>query len=171
MAIDWICYPVTGAPPRVVSELIGCFEQVHDHIDSGSEATQSLGSNDVLQVLRPVLEGQGYKVEHPGQQLEMPVLYGSRGRPRRSQRVDAYAPDHGLILEVEAGGARQNNRALLDVMKAMVLLDCVHAAIAVKRHYYSTVSDDYAWLCDWVELLYAAERVHLPFSTLTVIGY
>lgn len=53
----------------------------------------------------------------------------------------------------------------------MVWPDCIHLIVAVKHAYGQAEQDDFLWLRDWVELLYATDRVSLPFESLTVVGY
>ena len=77
-------------------------------ITSGS--VSGLTSDKVLAVLRPGLEGLGYRVEtgkSKGDRITLPVLFGEQGRARVRYDVDAVHDELGVIVEVEAGrGAR-----------------------------------------------------------------
>lgn len=151
-------------PVRVFSEAMSV-------ISSEQGSTATLKGNEVLAIIATNLEAIGFLVERPGAPVTLPVLFGEGARPRRSYRADAWWPEEGVVVEVEAGGARQNNRAILDIMKGMIWQDCKHLIIAVKKSYGRHGQNDYDWLRAWVELIYASERFTVPMDTLTVVGY
>lgn len=169
--LTWTCFPLTSRPPEAVESSLRAFTEAVERISSTDPRTAKLTSNQVAEELRQGLEAAGFEVEKPGAPVWLPVLFGDGGSPRRQFRADAWNPVTGVVVEVEAGGARQNNRAILDVMKGIVWADCRHLIVAVKHSYGQAEQDDFLWLRDWVELLYATDRVILPFESLTVVGY
>lgn len=171
MPVEWTCFPITRRPPPTVGEVAAVFEAAAAAVDSRVQETRTLSSGAVLAEVRAGLLSLGFDVEDRGHPVWLPVLYGDGGRPRRRFRADAWHEDEGVVVEVEAGGARQINRALLDILKGLVWSECRHLIVAVKHSYGSGEQDDYGWLRDWVELLYASDRIKLPFQSLTVIGY
>lgn len=171
MSLSWICFPVTKEPPPEVMQTVAVFQQTIGTISSGSDATAQMVGNAVLAEVRERLEALGFQVERQGVPVRLPVLYGEGGTARRTYHADAWWMESGVVVEVEAGGARQNNRALLDILKGMMWQDCTHLVIAVKKSYGASKQNDYEWLRDWVELLYASDRVVIPMESLTVVGY
>lgn len=169
--LSWTCYPLTRRPPEAVEATLQAFVEAAGRISSTSSHAAKLKSSQVLAEVRGGLEAAGFEVERPGSPVTLPVLFGDVGKPRRQFRADAWNPKTGVVVEVEAGGARQNNRALLDIIKGIVWADCRHLVIAVKHSYGQAEQDDFLWLRDWIELLYASDRVELPFESLTVVGY
>lgn len=170
-AVSWTCFPITSAPPEPVAQVAAIFMAAASRISSQHEASRHLDSNGVLSELRPELEALGFDVEGPQHVVKLPVLFGEGGVARRTLRADAWWPDQGVVVEIEAGGARQNNRALLDLLKGVVWADCRHLLIAVKKAYGQSGQNDYEWLLDWLSLLYATDRVALPMESVTVLGY
>jgi len=169
--LSWISFPITQRPPAPVVETVRVFSEAMSVISSEQGSTATLTGNEVLAIIATNLEAIGFLVERPGAPVTLPVLFGEGARPRRSYRADAWWPEEGVVVEVEAGGARQNNRAILDIMKGMIWQDCKHLIIAVKKSYGRHGQNDYDWLRAWVELIYASERFTVPMDTLTVVGY
>ena len=170
--LEWTTFPLTKPPPSAVADTMKVFEARHAEISSLVPSTTVLTSNEVLAIIRPDLVSLGFDVEGPKHRVELPVLYGERGSWRRKQNADAWNHETGVVVEIEAGGARQDNRALLDILKGCVWIHCQHLVVAVKREYHAARgANDYAWLLDWVELLYASDRLELPMDSLTVVGY
>lgn len=169
--LTWCCYPLTRRTPAAVAPALEVFEAAAPRISSTDSRVEKLDSTRVLAEIHDGLAGIGFQVERPGYRVRLPVLFGDAGRPRRRFRADAWNPDTGVVVEVEAGGARQNNRALLDIFKGIVWADCRHLIVAVMHSYGQKEQDDYTWLRDWAELLYVSDRVALPFESLTVVGY
>lgn len=115
--LQWICYPVTQRPPLAVQSALRAFVQAAPRISSTSPSTAKLTSNGVVAELSRGLQAEGFEVEQSGTPVWLPVLFGDGGVPRRQFKADAWNPQTGVVVEVEAGGARQNNRALLDILK------------------------------------------------------
>lgn len=169
--LSWTCFPITRRAPEPVVEVVGVFVAAATRISSEDSSTRELNSTAVLGELRPGLEAVGFDVEGPGHTVRLPVLFGEGGTPKRTFRADGWWAQHGMVVEIEAGGARQNNRGLLDLLKGVAWSECRHLLIAVKKAYGEAGQNDYEWLFDWVSLLHATDRVSLPMESVTVLGY
>lgn len=146
------------------------FEAVATRIDSTAKERQI--SNEVLKVLRPGLEELGFEVESgktKAAKIHIPVLFGRKGKIKKSFNADAYAPDEGWVLEVEAGRAVDNNQFLKDVFQACMMHDVVHLALAVRNVYRG--SDDFATVETFLDTLYTSGRLQLPLRGILLIGY
>jgi hypothetical protein len=131
-----------------------------------------LSSNAVLELLRPQLLSLGFRVEggkRGPDKVSVPVLYGFGGRPEKTFDADAYHPDHGFVLEVEAGRAVVNNQFLKDLFQACMMDEVRGLGIAVRRTYKR--GRDFEAVCRFFDTLYASDRISLPLKAIVVIGY
>ncbi|WP_146071083.1 hypothetical protein [Cryobacterium sp. Y57] len=68
-------------------------------------------------------------------QIKLPVLYGQNGVVQKSFDADAFHPESGTVLEVEAGRGYANNQFLKDFFQACMMHEACHLVIAVRNHY------------------------------------
>jgi hypothetical protein len=134
-----------------------------------------LESNKVLTQLRPALEGVGFMVEKRGLKLPRPVLYGEEGRVAKAFNVDAFRSTDGTALEIEAGSAVYNNRAILDLIKFALSMDVSQGAILVPQKYITPKqawTDPYPEAVKYFDAIFAnPERLSLPLEGLLLVGY
>jgi hypothetical protein len=67
---------------------------------------------------------RGWNVETRDSLARIPLLYGENGKPLYGVNPDAiYADDDGYraLLEIEGGGAVQNNRLMKDVVETLLI--------------------------------------------------
>jgi hypothetical protein len=167
--IRWIYFPKSDRPPQVVREVVAVFEAVSDDIDS---TTHTLDSNAVLSQVRPGLEASGFRVETGktrSQKIAVPVLFGHQGQIEKSFDADAYHPDLGVVLEVEAGRGVVNNQFLKDLFQACMMHGVKYFAVAVRNIYKN--SRDFERVVLYFDTLYASNRLSLPLDGILIIGY
>ena len=141
-------------------------------IDSNA---RHLKSNEVLAFLRPGLIEQRFEVEAGTDRYRLPVLFGDDGKVSKSFNVDAFRPHDGIAVEIEAGGAFENNRVLYDLVK-MVLGVTVTFGVLVVPQKYETVNrkfrDQYDESLKLFDAIWAnPERFKLPLEGLLLVGY
>jgi hypothetical protein len=175
MALRWQLFPRSLTPPSAVLALVAAFREASGSIETPA---QQLDSNEVLDAVRPHLEAIGYQVEQPGpprRRLERPVLFGEGGRPVKSFQVDAWHPDTGTVVEVEAGRAVVNHQFLKDLFEACAIQDAKWLAIAVANAYHpksqTRPADDFTTVTTFIDTLYASGRLALPLEGVLVVGY
>ena len=129
-------------------------------------------------ILRSDLEAAGWAVERGKKAVEKlprPVLFGESGYAHKTFEVDAFHPETGTVLEVEAGRAVVNYQFLKDLFEACMIQDCRWLAIAVQNAYKpksaNSASDDYSKVTAFMETLYASGRLKLPLEGIMIIGY
>jgi hypothetical protein len=89
-----------------VPDVIAAFSAVSEQIDSRSN--HGVTSDDALRILRPGLVRLGFEIEASKTRVDKiwrPVLFGEGGRPLVAYEVDGFHPQHGIVLEIEAGRA------------------------------------------------------------------
>ena len=165
-------YPSWRQPPAWVDELLGAVRETQSSIDSND---RHLKSNEVLALLRPALIGLGYEVEGGTDRYPLPVLFGQDGRVAKSFNVDAFRPHDAIAVEVEAGGAFENNRILYDLFK-MVLGVVVDFGVLIVPQKYETENrrfrDQYEESRKLFDAIWAnPERLKLPLDGLLLVGY
>lgn len=164
-----------GVVPRL-GEIIECFKIV----DTSKKIGEHLKSNDMLSLLRPHLEGIGFKVE-TGKAVDdkiiVPVLFGENGEVDKSFAADAWSNDHTVVIEVEAGRAVFNNQYLKDIFQACMMYEVEYLVLAVLNEYHYNVkgveriSYDYNFIKTSLETMYISNRMRLPLKGILLIGY
>lgn len=152
-----------------VHNAICAFESVEDSIRSDQN---QLESNKVLRVLASALTDCGYKVEaskSSADKIAVPVLFGRKGKIEKSFFADAFHSVEGVVLEVEAGRAVDNNQFLKDLFQACMMQDAHHLIIAVRNVYRG--QNDFEKVYTFLDTLYSSQRVALPLKSVTVLGY
>ncbi len=152
-----------------IESILQCFYQVEEVINSQKN---NFSSNKVLSLLRPYLieadmiveEGKGKK-----QKIRVPVLFGLTNEEDKYFEPDALSTDCRIVIEVEAGRAVDNNQFLKDIFKASMMLEVEYLVMAVRNNYRG--KDDFKKICDYLETLYASNRITLPLKAILIIGY
>lgn len=169
MALRWQVFPRSSRVHPSVLDIVGAFEKCEASIGS---LHNELPSNDVLALIREDLILAGFRVESGKSlvdKIHVPVLFGLNGTVAKSFHADAFHPEAGLVLEVEAGRAVVNNQFLKDLFQACMMQDARHLAIAVRNSYRS--NDDFSKVCMFFDTLYSSARLQLPLASITVLGY
>ncbi len=152
-----------------MKNLISVFES---NIGLISSESHNLASDDVLSHLTDGLIEVGFVVEtgkSASQKVPIPVLFGMNGTIEKSFYADAFHADEGVVLEVEAGRAVDNNQFLKDLFQACMMQDAIHLVVAVRNDYRN--SDDFSRVVKFFDTLYASQRLHLPLKSVLIIGY
>jgi hypothetical protein len=176
----WRYFPSYAPPPTWVSPLIAVFAKARSDIDSAVEHDKRMTSDDVLLAITSGLAVLGFAVEQGktrDRKLPRPVFFGEEGTFLRTYEIDAFDPQHGIALEVEAGRATMGNAIYRDLIQASLIVDAQFLALAVPVHYrYSsggrTVTEpSYEKTNTLLEAIYGSPRLDLPFDGTLLIGY
>jgi len=168
--INWIYFPLSDRPTKLAFEIVKVFESVADEIDSDTHIEQE--SNAVLSKVRNGLIELGFQVESgkkANEKINVPVLFGQRGKMIRSFDADAYNELEGFVIEVEAGRGVTNYQFLKDRFQACMMHEVSYLAIAVRNKYRN--SRDFEKVQTFFETLYASQRLTLPLKGILIIGY
>ena len=116
VAIRWRVFPSSTRPPDAAYKIAAVFEAALPLV--GTPANQ-LSSNSALAKVRPGLQAIGFDVETRGAagSIRVPVLFGEGGRPLKTFSVDAWNPDLGTVIEVEAGIAIDARKIYQDLFE------------------------------------------------------
>jgi hypothetical protein len=167
--INWVYYPASSRAPDVALSVVAVFETAAAQVNSRKH---KLNSNAVLNIIASGLAAAGFRVESgpkKADRIHVPVLFGRNGKVEKSFGADAYHESRGLVLEVEAGRAVDNNQFLKDLFQACMMQDVRYAAIAVRNTYRG--HDDFVSVCRFFDTLYASLRLRLPLEGLLLVGY
>lgn len=172
--IQYFCYPRWESPPSFASEIAMVFE-AHEERISTLRLDDGLKSDEVLEQLRPDLEGIGFDVERGKSQddkIHRPVLFGENGEPNLRYEVDGYHPKWECGLEIEAGRAWKGNAIYRDLIQAAMMVQVGTLILAVPNAYkYSRgVNRAFDKTKSVVETLFRTQRFDLPYK-LILIGY
>lgn len=167
--IDWQYYPKSKEAPKLLLQVVELFKAAAPHISSQNK---ELKSNEVLAFLREGLKGLEFEVEM-GPKIDdsvaVPVLFGRRGIIAKSFKADAFHRAAGVVVEVEAGRAVDNNQFLKDLFQACMMADTRFLVIAVRLLYRG--HQDFRTVLAFFDTLYASGRLQLPLDGVLVIGY
>lgn len=167
--IQWQLFPRSARPVSEAVAVIRAFESHYEFIGSGAN---TLESNAVLQIISPMLTASGFVCESgksASDKIQVPVLFGLNGKIEKSSYADAFHAEAGVVLEVEAGRAVVNNQFLKDLFQACMMQDAKHLVIAVRSDYRR--ANDFDKVVKFFDTLYASQRVHLPLTSILVLGY
>jgi len=168
--IKWQFYPKSKEIPVHLTTVIDqVFKPNFDKIDS---VRHKYSSDMVLAVLRKNLETVGFLVEHGKrnkEKIRIPVLFGQNGTVEKSFDADGWNKSSKTVIEVEAGRGVTNYQFLKDLFQACVMRDVEYLIICVRNIYLKR--DDYSAVINFLNSLYASERLSLPLSGILVIGY
>ena len=165
-------FPKSVEITEEIQHVIKCFEKTYDEIKSPEN---KLKSDEVLDILRPHLEGIKFKVETGKKKCEkiyVPVLFGLNNKHERSFEVDGISNDRKIILEVEAGRAFANSAFLKDIFKASMMPGVEFLVVAVRNKYITAnrISNDFDKIYTFLETLYISNRIILPLKVLLLIS-
>ena len=169
MPVSWQVYPRSARPHPAALAVVNAFDSAFDSVNSKGH---ELNSNQVLGHIEPALTLAGFEVEKSklrNDKISIPVLFGRNGTIEKSFDADAFHPIDGVVLEVEAGRAVDNNQFLKDLFQACMMQDAHHLVICARLLYRK--NDDFDKICRFMETLYASNRLHLPLKTVMVLGY
>ena len=167
--IQFQFFPRSRGVTEDIQKVINCFKIVENEIDSD---IHNLVSNDVLAVVRPYLENEGYKVEvgkSNSDKIDVPVLFGYDNKIDKSFYADALSEDGKIVIEVEAGQATENHRFLKDIFEASMMFDVEYLVLAVRNTYRN--HKDFQRVYTFLETLYISNRLRLPLKEVLLIGY
>lgn len=170
----WKFYPSAIEPPAWVAPVVAAFAAVRPQIDS--RLNVGVSSNAALAALRPELVRQGFEIEGgktKAGRIRRPVLFGEVGRPVVAYDVDGFHPEHGIVLEVEAGRGAANNADYRDLIRASLMVDARFLLLAMMLHYAGggSVTRTYDVARDRIDAIYASERLKLPLEGILLVGY
>jgi hypothetical protein len=178
---SWRFFPAFRPPPSWVPALISVFQAHRAEIDSLVVHPKRMESDDVLRVLADDLEtDMGFTVERGKKKmgkLPRPVFFGDQGTYLRTYEIDAFQPDYGIALEVEAGRATMGNAIYRDIIQGSLIVDArvLTLAVPIEYRYKSRAREakepSYAKTYSVVEAIYGSQRLELPFEGLLLIGY
>lgn len=172
MAVRWQVYPASQRPPRLVLDIAEVFREQEPRIGTPPNKPQS---KTVLNAVREGLRGLGFRVEEGKDKVDVPILFGVNGQVLKSFQVDAWHPEEGAILEVEAGIAVDARKVYQDLIEAMVMPDVKFLCIAVQNAYHPSRKkkpiDDFERTKAILDALYASRRMQLPLETVMLLGY
>ena len=165
----WQYFPKSKQAIDILQDVVKCFSEAESKISS---KTHTYHSNEVLERIRAPLESIGFKVEtgkRKKDKISIPVLFGLKGKPKKSFDVDAFHKESKIVLEVEAGRAVINNQFLKDFFEACVMYDVDYLILALRKTYNK--KQDFETVLNFFDTLYASGRMSLPLKGILVIGY
>lgn len=174
---SWKYYPPRTRPPEWVPPVVAAFTGAKAEIDSASVQTKS---DAALAAIRPALAAMAFEVEAGKRKVEKirrPVLFGEQGHEDLAYEVDAFQPDWGVALEVEAGRGARGNAVYRDLIQTSLLVDARFLALAVQVSYRhqqkgkEVVVQSYRDTRNLLDAIYASNRLVLPLDGILLIGY
>jgi hypothetical protein len=169
-------FPRTKRAPAWVEQVLGVFESARNRIDARKAPHKK--SNEVLAILRPGLEKVGFKVESgpkQDQKLHRPVYFAEMGIADVKYEIDAFNPEHGIVVEVEAGRSVQGNAIYRDIIRTSLMIDARYSVIAMPIEYKfgkkGTLSNPYDIGVSALNAIWSSERLRLPFEGMLLVGY
>jgi len=167
--INWIFFPKSTPAPEVVQSVVQAFKTAEPELQ---KRAQDLTSDVVLAIVRPGLQQAGFQVEtgkKANQKIHVPVLFGRNGAVEKAFDADAWHRASRMVMEVEAGRGYTNNQFLKDLFQACMMHDVDYCGIAVRNIYID--SKDFEAVVNFLETLYASERLKLPLKGVLILGY
>lgn len=114
----------------------------------------------------------GWNVETREKYPRIPLLYGENGKPLYGVEPDAiFATTDGYraLLEIEGGGAVQNNRLMKDVVETLLIPGAHHLALVVPHLVHKRSPYDFA--INLIEALYARQVPQAHVDGVLVVGF
>jgi hypothetical protein len=170
----WKYYPSRAPSPDWVAGVVAAFTSAGTSIDS--RANHGITSDAALALLRPSLVALGFEIEASktrADKIWRPVLFGEMGRALVSYEVDGFHPEHGIVLEVEAGRGAAGNAEYRDLIRTSLIVDADYLVLGMMVEYRSgkTTWRSYERTREQIDAIYASERLKLPFRGILLIGY
>lgn len=169
MAIQYQYFPKSCSVPKELQELISLFQKKESQITSSKH---QLPSNEVLHILADDITALGYKVEMGKKavdKIKVPVLFGRNGSLEKYFEADCYNQKEKVVIEIEAGRAVTNYQFLKDIFQASVMHDVDYLTVAVRNLYRK--QKDFEIVTNFLDTLYASNRLEFPLKGILVIGY
>lgn len=169
MQIQYQYYPKNSCVPDFLNDIISIF-MVREELIMSSKF--QLLSDEVLHIISGDISLLGYEVERgkkSGEKIQVPVLFGRNGTLEKYFEVDCYNPINKVVIEVEAGRAVSNYQFLKDIFQACVMHNVDYLVIAV-RNIYRT-QKDFDKVINFMDTLYASDKLQLPLKGILIIGY
>ena len=169
--LNYQYFPRSQPVPAHLEQVLQVFKEHQRQIESKTLVKQV--SNDVLAVICADLKQAGYQVEVSKKRagkISVPVLFGRNGKVAKSFNADAWNRSTKTVIEVEAGRAVDNYQFLKDLFQASMMEDVDYCVIAV-RNVYKDAQKDFEKVCNFLETMYASERLRLPLKGILIIGY
>jgi hypothetical protein len=164
-------------PPAWVEQVVGVFALAEATVNSHKVGTTS---DTALAQLRPGLVGLGFEVEagkKRAEKLRRPVLFGELGGETQAYEVDAFHPELGIAMEVEAGRGARGNAVYRDLIQTSLLVDAEYLVLAVQQAYRhqqagkTVVVRSYEDTRNLLDAIYASQRLRLPLEGVLLVGY
>jgi hypothetical protein len=114
----------------------------------------------------------GWNVETRQDYPRIPLLYGENGKELYGVDPDAIhasAEGHWALLEIEGGGAVQNNRLMKDIVETLLIPKAHHLALAVPHHVHGRSPYDIA--INLVQAMYGRGIPQQHVDGIMIIGY
>jgi hypothetical protein len=170
----WKFYPSRSPAPEWVADVVAAFTAAAPQIDS--RTNHGVTSDAALAALRPALTKLGFEIEgskSKADKIWRPVLFGEVGRPRVAYEVDGFHPEHGIVLEVEAGRGAAGNADYRDLIRASLMVDADYLILGMMLEYKTgkTAIRSYEQTRERIDAVYASARLQLPLRGLLLIGY
>jgi len=169
--INYQYFPKSQKLPKHLLNVVNIFKNHENTIESKPRDRQE--SNDVLAVVSVDLEVSGFRVEVSKKRegkITVPVLFGKNGKIEKHFDADAWNIETKTVIEVEAGRAVTNYQFLKDLFQASMMEGVDFCVIAV-RNIYQYTQKDFDKVCNFMETMYASERLRLPLRGILIIGY
>ena len=169
MHIQYQYFPKSCNVPAELQPLIRIFSEKEDVITSSK---YQLSSNEVLHILSDDIIELGYQVETSKKaidKIKVPVLFGRNGSLEKYFEADCYNQKAKVVIEIEAGRAVTNYQFLKDIFQACVMHEVDYLTIAVRNVYRK--QRDFDIVSNFLEVLYASNRLELPLKGILLIGY
>ena len=167
--IQYQFFPRSNGISREMEDIINCFKQTECAISSD---TNEISSNEVLAIVRPLLEELGYKVERGKNneaKIDVPVLFGKNNNIDKSFYADAVSADGRIVIEIEAGRATESNQFLKDLFEACMMHNVEYLVLVVRNVYRK--HKDFEIIYTFFETMYISNRLKLPLKGIMLIGY
>jgi hypothetical protein len=170
----WKFYPARSPAPPWVPDVTATFTASQADLDS--TINHGVTSDTALAVLRPGLMALGFEIEASkikADKIWRPVLFGELGRPLVAYEVDGFHPEHGIVLEVEAGRGAAGNADYRDLIRTSLIVDADYLILAMMLEYRSgkMTKRSYEHTREQIDAIYASDRLKLPFEGVLLIGY
>lgn len=184
----WRYFPPTDAPPPALAEVASGFHNLGGWfkatfwpaVAAGASINTKLITAELEQFLLPDPSGAmadealhvGWNVETRDDYPRIPLLYGESGKSLYGVEPDAiYAREDGYraLLEIEGGGAVQNNRLMKDVVETLLIPGAHHLALVVPHEIHGRSPYDFA--INLVSALYARQVAQAHVDGVLIVGY
>ena len=170
----WKFYPSRSQEPEWVIDVVAVFSAAGPRINSTTG--QGVTSDTALAVLRPALVALGFEIEASktkAGKIRRPVLFGEMGRPLVAYEVDGFHPEHGIVLEVEAGRGAAGNADYRDLIRTSLIVDANYLILGMMIEYRTgkMIMRSYEHTREQIDAIYASERLKLPFKGVLLVGY